>query len=142
MDGFLNIDTASNVISITEKIESDAGISMKTTGDLMLDVDEFIERGDVQEGRVVKGRHMTFKGNVFGGLAASGNICIEGVLSGGRVESTGGMSRWLACCIPWPSRMTGISPPNIVRTAPSSPIRFILKGPSIARLWARKCAPT
>ena len=90
MDGFLNIDTASNVISITEKIESDAGISMKTTGDLMLDVDEFIERGDVQEGRVVKGRHMTFKGNVFGGLAASGNICIEGVLSGGRVESTGG----------------------------------------------------
>jgi hypothetical protein len=91
MDGFLNIDPVYNTISITEKIETTAGVSMKTTGDLMLNVEEFVEHGEVQEGRVVKGRHMTFKSNVFGKLmSSSGNIIVEGNLTGGGAETTDG----------------------------------------------------
>ncbi|MDD2916019.1 MAG: FapA family protein [Gallionella sp.] len=91
MDGFLTIDTQSSQISIAEKIETDSGISMKTTGDLTLGVDEFVEHGEVQEGRVVEGKHMTFKSDVFGNLISlGGNINVEGSLSGGRAESLGG----------------------------------------------------
>ena len=91
MDGFLNIDPVHNTISITEKIETTAGVSMKTTGDLMLNVEEFIEHGEVQEGRVVKGRHMNFKSNVFGKLVSSGgNIIVKGNLTGGGADATDG----------------------------------------------------
>jgi hypothetical protein len=91
MDGFLTIDTKSNLISVAEKIETDAGISVKTTGDLVLGVEEFVERGEVQEGRVVKGKHMTFTSDVYGNLiSVGGNICVEGSLCGGRAESLGG----------------------------------------------------
>jgi hypothetical protein len=91
IDGFLTIDTAMNLVSITEKIETVGGISMKTTGDLQLDVEEFIEHGEVQEGRVVKGRHMTFKSSVFGSLiSSSGNINVEGNLTGGLAEAQDG----------------------------------------------------
>lgn len=91
MDGFISIDTRSNSISITEKIETMEGISAKTTGDLALAVDEFIEHGEVQEGRTVKGKHMTFMSDVFGSvLSDGGNITIAGNLSGGKVESKGG----------------------------------------------------
>ncbi|HZW24388.1 MAG TPA: flagellar assembly protein A [Gallionella sp.] len=91
MDGFISIDTRSNSISITEKIETMEGISAKTTGDLALAVDEFIEHGEVQEGRTVKGKHMTFMSDVFGNvLSDDGNIVIAGNLSGGKVESKGG----------------------------------------------------
>jgi len=90
-DGFLTIDTKSNLISVTEKIETEGGISMKTTGDLMLDVDEFVEHGEVQEGRRVEGKHMTFLSDVFGTVISNhGNIFISGNLSGGRAESMGG----------------------------------------------------
>lgn len=91
LDGFLAIDAKSNQMSITEKIENKAGVSVKTTGDLALGVDEFIEHGDVQEGRVVKGVHMTFLADVFGKLMAhNGNIRIDGCLSGGEAEASGG----------------------------------------------------
>lgn len=90
-DGFLILDTRSNKVSITEKIETKEGVSVKTTGDLTLGVDEFIEHGEVQEGRVVKGKHMTFLSNVFGSVIShGGNIRINGNLSGGRAESVGG----------------------------------------------------
>lgn len=90
-DGFLTIDTDMNLISVAEKIETAAGISMKTTGDLQLDVEEFVEHGDVQEGRVVKGRNMIFKSNVFGSLVSSkGNITVEGNLTGGLAEAQDG----------------------------------------------------
>ena len=91
MDGFLNIDPVYNTISITEKIETTAGVSMKTTGDLTLNVEEFVEHGEVQEGRVVKGKHMTFKSNVFGNLMSSGgNIIVEGNLTGGLADTSNG----------------------------------------------------
>ena len=91
MDGFLTIDTKSNLISVAEKIETDAGISMRTTGDLTLGVDEFVEHGEVQEGRVVEGKHMTFTSDVFGNLISlGGNIRVEGSFAIGRAESLGG----------------------------------------------------
>ena len=90
-DGFLTIDTKSNHISVTEKIETDSGISIRTTGDLTLDVDEFVEHGEVQEGRRVEGKHMTFLSDVFGNILSNeGNIFISGSLSGGRAETHGG----------------------------------------------------
>lgn len=91
LDGFIMLDEHSNSISVTEKIETKGGISAKTTGDLELGVDEFIEHGEVQEGRGVKGKHMTFLSDVFGNvLSQGGNIRIEGNLFGGRAESLGG----------------------------------------------------
>lgn len=91
LDGFIIHDAQSNSISVTEKIETTEGVSAKTTGDLVLGVDEFIEHGDVQEGCTVKGKHMTFRADVFGNvISLGGNICIEGNFAGGRAESQGG----------------------------------------------------
>lgn len=91
LDGFIMHDEQSNNISVTEKIETKGGISAKTTGDLELGVDEFIEHGEVQEDRGVKGKHMTFLSDVFGNvISQGGNIRIEGNLVGGRAESSGG----------------------------------------------------
>lgn len=90
-DGFITHDEHSGSITVTEKIETKGGVSARTTGDLELGVDEFIEHGEVQEGRGVKGKHMTFMSDVFGNvLSQGGNIRIEGNLAGGRAESLGG----------------------------------------------------
>lgn len=91
MNGFLTLDTQTNKVSVTEKIETKSGISSKTTGDLDLSVSEFIEHGEVQEGRVVEGKNMTFTSNVYGNLISKGgNIRIDGNLSAGTAQSTGG----------------------------------------------------
>ena len=91
MDGFIVRDEHTDRISVTEKIETTEGISAKTTGDLDLGVDEFVEHGDVREGCTVKGKHMTFLADVFGNvISQGGNIFIAGNASGGRVESHGG----------------------------------------------------
>lgn len=90
-DGFLSIDMDSNQISVTEKIENKGGVSAKTTGDLTLTVEDFVERGEVQEGRVVEGKHMTFHAAVYGTLLSSGgNIVLEDNLAGGCARSPGG----------------------------------------------------
>lgn len=91
MNGFLTLDMQTNKVSVTETIETKSGVSSKTTGDLVLSVDEFIEHGEVQEGRVVEGKHMTFSSNVFGNLISKGgNIRIEGNLSGGTAQASDG----------------------------------------------------
>ncbi len=90
-DGFLSIDLESNRISVTEKIENKGGISAKTTGDLSLSVDDFVERGEVQEGRLVEGKHMHFFAPVYGTLLSNGgNIILEENLSAGAAKSPGG----------------------------------------------------
>lgn len=90
-DGFLSIDVASNQISITEKIENKGGISAKTTGDLLLAVEEFVEHGEVQEGRIVEGLHMKFTSAVYGTLESKGGrIELEDNLAGGVARSPGG----------------------------------------------------
>jgi hypothetical protein len=89
--GFISIDLESNQLSVTEKIENKTGVSAKTTGDLTLSVDEFVEHGEVQERRVVEGRHMRFTSTVYGSLVSkAGRIELEDCLSGGRASSAGG----------------------------------------------------
>jgi hypothetical protein len=90
-DGFLSLDTASNIVSVTEMIESKDGISLKTTGDLSLAGSDFIEHGEVQGGRVVEGKNMTFRSDVYGDVVSQGGfILFEANLSGGSAKSYGG----------------------------------------------------
>lgn len=91
IDGFLNLNKQSGQISVTEKLENRTGINIKSTGNLALDVDEFIEHGEVQEGRILKGKSMTFLSDVFGKIMSQGgHIAIKKNLSGGHAESIGG----------------------------------------------------
>jgi hypothetical protein len=90
-EGFLSLDIATNHIAVTEKIENKGGVSARTTGDLSLAGDEFIEHGEVQEGRVVEGKNMTFRSAVYGEIVSQGGlILLEGNLSGGSARSRGG----------------------------------------------------
>lgn len=91
MDGFIIIEEDIGRITVSAKIENKGGISAKSTGDIVLGVDEFTEHGEVQEGRIVEGKHMTFLSDVFGSiLSKDGNILIKRNLSGGRAQSIGG----------------------------------------------------
>lgn len=90
-NGFLALDIERNHIEVTEKIENKAGVSVKTTGDLSLAGDEFIEHGEVQEGRSVEGKNMTFRADVYGHiLSQTGFILLERNLSNGSAKSMGG----------------------------------------------------
>ena len=90
-DGFLVFTPGSGQVSVTEKIDNKSGISAKTTGNLKLTVDEFVERGEVQEGCSVEGRHMKFMAAVFGAvISQAGRIELMDNLSGGRAASPGG----------------------------------------------------
>lgn len=90
-DGFLSIDMHTNSISVTEKIENKGGISIKTTGDLSLSGNEFIEHGEVQEGRSVEGKNMTFRSAVYGNIVSQGGfILLESNLSNASAKSLGG----------------------------------------------------
>jgi hypothetical protein len=91
MDGFLNLDTETQQLSVTEKIINKEGVSLRTTGNVSFKCDEYEEHGEVQEQREVKGRHMTFMNNVFGHiLSDGGRIVIKSNLSGGSAKSPGG----------------------------------------------------
>lgn len=91
MNGFLTLDPKSNKISVSEIIENKGGISVKTTGDLVLSVDQFIEHGEVQEGRVVKGHSMTFMSDVYGRvISEGGNLHFKKHLTGGVAETLSG----------------------------------------------------
>lgn len=90
IDGFVVIDEATSAICVTAKIENKGGISAKGTGDIKLTVDEYIEHGEVQEGRIVEGKHMTFRSDVFGTvISQGGSIELDKNLSGGRAQSVG-----------------------------------------------------
>lgn len=91
IDGFVDYDDATNAICVTTKIEDKGGISTKLTGDLKLTVEDFTEHGEVQEGRIVEGKHMTFRADVFGTIISQGgNIEFGSRLSGGLAQSIGG----------------------------------------------------
>ena len=91
MDGFLVIDEDTGRIEINQKIENKGGISAKSTGDISLTVDEFTEHGEVQEGRIVEGKHLTFLSDVYGTvIGQGGDINLGRNLSGGRAQSVGG----------------------------------------------------
>lgn len=91
IDGFLNIDAATNQFSVTEKIVNREGVSVRTTGNLSLQGDEFEEHGEVQERRVVEGYNMTFLADVYGRVVSrGGRITIRQHLAGGSARSDGG----------------------------------------------------
>ena len=91
IDGFVVLDEHTNEIFVTTKIENKSGISAKSTGDISLSVDNYTEHGEVQEGRVVEGKHMTFRSDVYGTvISQGGDIELEMNLSGGRAQSVGG----------------------------------------------------
>lgn len=91
-DGFLSVDSHSGLVRISTKIENKEGISIKATGgDISLEVDDFMEHGDVQEGRVVEGKNLTFHGTVYGSaISRNGKILMNGNLSNGRAVATDG----------------------------------------------------
>lgn len=92
-DGFLNIDKTTHQISITEKIINREGVSQRTTGDLLLVGDKYEEHGEVQERRLVEGRHMDFHADVFGEIVSSGgNVHFHANLAGGTVKNPGGVT--------------------------------------------------
>ncbi|WP_018988417.1 flagellar assembly protein A [Aromatoleum toluclasticum] len=91
IDGFLDIDDASSKVSVTEKIVNRAGVSLRTTGDLVLMGDDYEEHGEIQEGRVVEGFNMTSFADVFGKLVSRGGaVVLKKNLSGGVIVSPGG----------------------------------------------------
>jgi len=91
-DGFLNIDTKSHQISITEKIINREGVSLRTTGNLSLAGDQYEEHGEVQERRVVEGKHMSFHADVFGSIVSNGGrVHLLANLAGGTIKNAFGV---------------------------------------------------
>lgn len=91
-DGFLDIDKATGQISVTDKIINHEGVSIRTTGNLALTGEVYEEYGEVQERRVIEGKHMTFHADVFGNIVSDGgDVHFMGNLSGGTVKSPGGL---------------------------------------------------
>lgn len=91
-DGFLNVDTGSQQISITEKIVNRDGVSQRTTGNLLLVGDHYEEHGEVQEHRVVEGKHMKFHSDVFGRIVSNGGqVHLYANLAGGSISNLGGL---------------------------------------------------
>lgn len=90
--GFLQIDTASQSLSIAEKIINREGVSLRTTGNLALSGDEYEEHGEVQERAQIEGKNMTFMANVFGNIIShGGRIVLKRNLAAGSIRSPGGV---------------------------------------------------
>ncbi|NMG75290.1 DUF342 domain-containing protein [Aromatoleum diolicum] len=91
IDGFLDIDNDSSKMSVTEKIINRGGVSLRTTGDIVLMGDEYEEHGEIQEGRVVEGLNITTFADVFGKVVSKGGVVVlKKNLSGGAVVNHGG----------------------------------------------------
>lgn len=91
ISGFLSIDTQTNQISVTEKIINREGVNARTTGNLVLEGDEYEEYGEVQEGRVVEGKSLTFHADVFGRVTSTGGlIVLDSNLVGGMALNRNG----------------------------------------------------
>lgn len=91
MTGFLSIDTATNQLSVSDKIIDRHGVSLRTTGDLRLSGAEFEEHGEVQERRQVEGHDMSFLADVFGHISSDGGrVLLKSCLAGGSVTNFGG----------------------------------------------------
>lgn len=134
MDGFLNLDTKTNRISITEKIINREGVSSRTTGNLALTGDQYEEFGEVQEGRMVEGRSLTFHADVFGkAVSIGGKIVLEHNLVGGTALNRAG-----------DIEVAGLASSAVVQTA-SGVLRLkraencVLIGDRVEVEWASRC---
>ncbi|CAN5334247.1 hypothetical protein BH11PSE11_BH11PSE11_27470 [soil metagenome] len=91
MSGFLQFDSHTNSLSITEKIVNLEGVSTRTTGNLALSGDEYEEHGEVQERSQIEGKHMTFMADVFGNIIShGGKVILKHNLAAGSIKSPGG----------------------------------------------------
>lgn len=89
--GFLNIDLHNNQFSVTDKIISHEGVSLRTTGDLLLTGEEYEQHGEIQEKRIVRCRSITAYADVFGNIISSGGlVCLKQNLIGGRASNDQG----------------------------------------------------
>ena len=87
--GFLNVDSKTNRVSITDKIVSKEGVG-RTTGNLEL-AGAFEEFGDVQEMRELTGSDITVHGNVYGDVTSrGGRVVLDKNLVGGNVLNADG----------------------------------------------------
>lgn len=90
-NGFLNLDSHSNQISIMDKIVSREGVSVRTTGNLQLSGNEYEEYGEVQEKRLIEGYNITIHADVFGSVSSlGGNIVLKRNLVGGAAINQAG----------------------------------------------------
>lgn len=91
MTGFLQLDNATQSVSISEKIVNHDGVSLRTTGNLTLSGDEYEEHGEVEEHTQVEGKNMTFMANVFGNIVSrGGRVLFRKNLTTGIVRNAGG----------------------------------------------------
>jgi uncharacterized protein len=89
--GFLHINPANNAFSVTDKIINYQGVSLRTTGNLILSGDEYEEHGEVQELARVEGKNMTFMADVFGDIVSHGGVvALKGNLVSGSVNNPHG----------------------------------------------------
>jgi uncharacterized protein (DUF342 family) len=92
MEGFLQIDAQSHQFSIANKIINHEGVSLRTTGNLVIRAEEYEEHGVVEEHAQVEGKHMTFMQAVFGDLVSrGGRVILNANLSGGSIVNPGGV---------------------------------------------------
>jgi uncharacterized protein len=91
-DGFLEFNPATGAFAISNKIVNHQGVSLRTTGNLILTGDEYEEHGEVQEQARVEGKNMTFMADVFGDIVSRGGlVTFRKNLSGGLVNSPNGV---------------------------------------------------
>ncbi len=72
--GFLSIDRQSNQFSVMDRIVSHEGVSVRTTGDLLLTGEEYEQHGEIQEKRVVQCRSITAYADVYGRILSTGGV--------------------------------------------------------------------
>ncbi len=89
--GFLAIDRRSNQFSVADKIVSHEGVSVRTTGDLLLTGEVYEQHGEIQEKRVVQCRSITAYADVFGQIFSSGGVVrLQANLVGGSARNEEG----------------------------------------------------
>ena len=89
--GFVQVDPKSRIVTISEKIINREGVSLRTTGNLVLPGDHYEEHGVVQEKATVEGKHMTYMADVFGDIVSrGGNVLLKRNLVGGSVRDPAG----------------------------------------------------
>lgn len=91
MNGFINIDSKSNTISVSEKIVHRDGATFKKTGNKFEVEGEFFEEhGDVDVGVEATGHNFHVHGNVYGTIySKSGEVVVKGNVMNGKIFAQG-----------------------------------------------------